>query len=1531
MQRVKPKEKQIIANNLKQQTSYIFNNNIPNGNVNKNIEQNTFINNNIISNRSNKFLSIPERQKIIREINESKNQLNLYHPPEPHEIIQIDKSEETKNLLYIKKTKSNLNLGEKNKSGSMNNKNIKNILGKNHIKFSKNKNLINKTIKEYCKKNENPFKTYLKTLNNDLHDDGGGKITEKVHFQNPSFYSNNTSNNQIKSRNYNNFKELKIESNEIYKKPISTKIYNKPNVINNNVENKHSKNKTNTQINLNLKKLYITNSARKEKINCAKMINNNGVKKNIFNIINNYNTKTIKNNTIKVNFSQRKQNIINEFLKKNNSSSNFKLKNNNFITNNNKLNETYNKDYLYKRINNLNITNKAIGYNLKNQSSKNNKSLSLLNPIFLKEEINKRPNNNVLTINDYYTLNDKPKMIYNTNSNHINLKYIKKNIQSPAQSTLPKKRVFSSNFMSNDLPRILVEKDLISFSMGNKKSDLDTNNGKLNKNYNEQINEKNNENNIFFSQKDYYLQNDNNNYIDNKKNIFINTDIKRNSNNSLFLSLEKSSKKENKRNKSFSYISNKDDETEDNYFYQNGKKNYKCQNGKSISPSYKEFNNFYRPLITHEVVFPFNINKNNSYYYNSDDDIMNSNNNSNIGSYTSGKNVITGVNNNSFDNRTNNNILNNNYKFNNKRKNNIFTPNQSPSPTKDYYFNYLSNKINNDFLNENKFNKLDKNLYNSEFLNKNTFCEKCKRNYCPYCCRLSPEFDIYNNIHINKKIKSPKYFYKNYCPTSFHSKSISMNFENNNLKNNLILNDIERNENDENNKLKNKKIISTNVDLKLDVSNGKHSFENMNQNINNTPIEVSSFNSNKLELIENDINKNTKKETQILNEEKNIDNKDENKIIDEIKIKENNIEIEMKNKKESEIDKTEQIKSISEITSSGFLIKGEGINLSTSEFILNVTNNNNTNRKSAKNSYLSKDTEEKGNKLCKKMNDIIQNIQVTPTTKRNSFIKDISITINNNDVNFTKTDIDSNINNNTGIIIKNFTINEDLSKKNYINNKFESESPILCDILENLNKITLKNYFLLKDKLFNIIINNNENISVLFISILYSIATNQRKFQSLYAKLCKDIDKCHNKKDKSKSVIRTQLMKHCKSNFKKIKYAIENIVYIENDINFIGELINAQMVSKKVGVQCLTHLMNKFNQYNTDENLKNRRKEKYLYLDNIINLFNQFATCVLYYQKEKIRKEEMILFKKDIFKITQELIEIKKNVLNKDMPITTKIELFKLIKKSEENWELTLIEKSRNQLLKMIYEEPDKNTNNNINNNKTENNKNLNKQYKSLSPNNNKNIDKHNVNTNKGKQKINLNNNKNNEYSKIIEDNLILFKIHMDEYKSSDNFNNWKEIDNLFLNKKIEKTEIYKSIIEASKNFIKEKNDIYYLDLYIKIIFEYYYCYLNKGDINKITNAILEELNLLTNEQINKKPNIIEIWIVIIYYLLQNKIISMNDFNYFCQEFNKEIKKNIFTILNGVCNYNKDNKNQFLLELKNTKLANINKDISNIS
>ena len=912
MQRVKHKENKFIPYNQKIQQDYLSNNNIPNGNNNKTIESNYEINKGLILNRSNKFLSIPERKKIIHEINDLNNQLNLYQPPETIESNQNKRSEDNKQLLYIKKTKSNLNLAEnkKNKSGTTNIKNLYNKMEyNNHIKFTENKNLINKTIKEYYNKNnENPFKTYLKTLNNELEENKSKKY-KKVHYINNNFYKSNTT-NQNKSRNYlqnyNNSKEHINTPNEIYKKPISTKFYNKTNAQ--NIQEEDSQNKNSISKNIEVNDLYINNNV-KEKINYAKMINNNGVKRSIFNIINNYNTKTIKNykskdNSNKVSNNKQKQNNKKEFLIKNNSSMNFKSKNSNTISNNKNLKEIYKNDYFIKKNKNLNKKN-IISENLENKSYKNNKSLNYFKPVYINNELK----NKLITMNDYYDLNKKEYIVDNYEQKTFygnNLKYIKKNILSPRPGVLPKKRIIKSNFMSNDLPRILVENDIISLSSATQ------NNGKL-KNCNNALFPINNEiidiNNNYLSEREYIPKKVNDKII---KNSYINTEIKKNTKNkSLTLSFEQNSKNENKRNMSFSY---RDDETSDNYIYQNGRNKYKFQNGKSISPSFTENNYCKKPensLITKEVYFPFSINKNNSFYYNSDDDIMNSNNNSNIGSYNDSYNRISGINyNNSFENSRNYHFFNNNnYNSYNKNKNNILNLNQSPSPTKDYYFNYLSNKINNDILNEKKFNRLDKNLYKSDFFNQRTFCLKCKRNFCPYCCRLSPthEFGMQSNNIINKKITPLKNLGNIYLPSTIHSRTISMNLESNNLKNNLIKNNKERYEEEENTIIK-KPLNARNVDLKLDVSNGKHSSENLNQNIyNNNALDGGSFNSIKIEAIENEINKDKKNleiykydPDQSTNKEEEKNKKlDLNLNINDIKDKEINIENEIKIKKRS--------------------------------------------------------------------------------------------------------------------------------------------------------------------------------------------------------------------------------------------------------------------------------------------------------------------------------------------------------------------------------------------------------------------------------------------------------------------------------------------------------------------------------------------------------------------------------------------------------------------------------------------------------
>ena len=1262
MQRVKPKEIKYIQNINKYNEPYEVNY-IPNGNSNQNIEKNFYIINDKSSYRANKFLSIPERQKIIRQINETQRK---------QEILLSKKKEKSQNLLYVKKTKSDLNIMDKNsikKNNFTRNKNK--VTGFKNLKFTENSNLINKTIKEYYKKIGSPFKSYLKTLNYDY----------KEH---KNFNNNKKNDNYIVINNN--------ATNEIYKKPISGKVFNK--ACQNSEEVDEDKD--------NIDQLIITNTARKEKINCTKMIKNNGTKKNIFNIIDNYNTKTIRNkndNCLNINFN--KKNKANEFLQKNNSSGNFKQNNNTILSKN--LKGTQSKDYLlYDKIESS-TKNNIDEIDLKNSSCKNDKSINIIKSAYLEDETD-----NILAINDdYYMMGNynnnnlgayKKSNIYSDNKNQSNIKYKKKSIKSPGIGVLPKKRIFRSNFMSNDLPKVIIENDVISFENSNFES---YNNGKGKMKYNYQnhgAENKNDNNKNYFYEKEYMMNFENDNYLDNRDKRFINTEIK---NKRLVLTLKEISPKENKRSKSFSYSNENDD---NNNIYQNGKNNYKYQNGNNNSPLFKEKYIPNKSLITKEVIFNFAVNKNNSSSYNSDDDIMNSN-------YGSSHNSTTNLkgNNNSFDNRLKN-VLNNNFHLPyNSNNNNIFANNETKSPTKDYFFNYLSNKINNDYLNENKMSKFEKKLYNSEFYNKNLYCERCKRNYCPYCCRENDTL-----IHVNKRITPLKYIKNNYYPRAIHSKSMSVNFESNDLKNNLIGNNIER-YNEEKSIIKRELI--NNADLKLDISNGKHS---TGQNLNNNLAEGGSFNSNtniienteSRENIENRIMKNdlykyeqddisktevdtNLNEANLKNESKN--NKDENK---------------NKNNKDSEIDKTEQTNILSEITSNA-------INFSNNDDIILNENKNNENSNKKNNNQI-KIYDDKSNE---KINDF-QNL----TTNRSFSIKDNSInnTYRNNN---TKIDIDTNNNSNNNInknkIVKNLIIKDDLTKKDYINKKNQLQTPLLSDILEYINLISIKNYYKVKKNIINLIINSDQNIELLFIKILYPIAINQKKYQPIYAKLCKDIDKYFNKKDrekdKSKSVIRNQLMKFCKSNFKKIKVRLANIVNIVNDINFIGELINVQMVSKKVGPQCLTHLVNKFNQYNTNGNLSNKKTEKYLYLDCFINLLNKFGTCINCYQKDKIRQDELLLFETEINKNISILEDIKKDKANNDMPIMTKINLEQLLNKSKSNWEFTLYEKYRNQLLKIIYNDP----NNNINEIKIEV-KNNKKQNKSVSPISNRNLDKNN-------------------------------------------------------------------------------------------------------------------------------------------------------------------------------------------------------------
>lgn len=1569
MQRVKHKENSINPNSTKLIKSNSNMNQIQNGNKNNNLNRNILKQDKLISNRSNKFMSIPEKAKIINEISQpSQNYKYFYErlPPDT-KILSSKEKDDKSNVLYIKKTKSNINLFDKKATNSTHfpeNRNKKGNL--NNIKFTENKHLVNKTIKEYYKKVENPFKTYLESLNKELKDNKNFKYERNTEI-NPNYILDESENN----KNKKNFLYQSTKGNtnivkEIYKKPINPKTYKVNANLGDNGKYNNIMGEDNNHINSNndmFDNLY--NSARKEKMNCAKIMNNNGIKKNIINYINNFNTKTIQNNNkdniynVKSNdekYIDYYNNIStnnninnNEILTKIKSSVNFGIKNNNVTI---KQKDINNMNSLYKDINNEleGKKDKIEEYNKIDNICKNNNNKNLLKfkSINFDDDVNDKNS----STNDYY-------VTYNFKNNEINERNLKKmfysiNNNSTNKNTLNlqySKKIPKSQVIRNNLPKLVVGEDIISYN------DIKSRNKIIGQKYMDNINNIDYfNNNNYFNENEFCKENMSNIYNEFNNNRFINTGIKQNNiNRNKTYTLEDISKNNNKKNKSFSYSIDNDDNDEQNGNYNyNYNINSQYQNGKSISPFYKR----YKPnkyVITKEIIFPSGVNKNNSFY-NSDDDIMNSfnNSNSNEGRYNDNNNLMQYNSNHSFDNKINQNKYNNNNRmtYNNNINNNIFELNQNPS--KDFYFNYLSNKINNDFISENKINSLEKNINNCEFKSKNIYCEKCNKNYCPYCHRLTGDSEIHNNYTNNKVAPSRYISINNYHPKIAHSKSINMNFENNTLKNKNIL----RKYDEKNNEI-NKRLLTSNIDLKLDVSNGKHSSENLNLNANLS--ERASFNSNKIENNENNFNSNIKiySINNELEEEISKTKLEINERLNTINRIEINLENEKKNKNEySQIEKEKEKEKSKEKNKEKIFEINTAEKLQQKINEINIDNNNEivSDNFTDKNKNIDKENQDLTNNNID-LNTIIVNKEKDKEEKQYQIKNnknDVKTPSNNIKDIFTKTNNNNNIENNNTIksdfdiineriINKNEIINENLIKIKYLNNKNQSESPVLSDILFLINIISTRNYFRIKNKILNLLINNGQNIPMQFVNILYPIAINQKKFQPIYAKLCKDIDKYYNKKDKnkSKSIIRTQLMKLCKSSFKKIKVLLGNIVYIVNDINFIGELINVQMVSKKVGLQCLTHLVNKFYQYNTDKKLINKKNEKYIYLDCIINLFNQFVSCVYYYQNSKIRQDELLLFENEIRNKINIVKEIQNNKLNNNIPNITKINLLKLINKSENNWEFTILEKYRNELIKSIYEDSDKNNsidsppfkyeyNDSYNKSKKMAN---NRQFNSSSPRNKINIEKE---SNKQRQISNYYNNKyelqkiSDDNTKIIENNLILFKNHININQSGDDFKNWEAIDNLF--QKLKKCEIFKNIVEACILFTKNNDDIYYIDIYIKIVFEYYSNYLKENNIKDISNLILEEigkLSQISDEQDKMEENHYkkEIWILIVYYLLENKIMTINDFNYFCKEHNKENKINIINFLYKICSYNEDNKNIYLKDLKNIKFAHINKKI----
>ena len=236
---------------------------------------------------------------------------------------------------------------------------------------------------------------------------------------------------------------------------------------------------------------------------------------------------------------------------------------------------------------------------------------------------------------------------------------------------------------------------------------------------------------------------------------------------------------------------------------------------------------------------------------------------------------------------------------------------------------------------------------------------------------------------------------------------------------------------------------------------------------------------------------------------------------------------------------------------------------------------------------------------------------------------------------------------------------------------------------------------------------------------------------------------------------------------------------------------------------------------------------------------------------------------------------------------------------------------------------------NNYNNKYKKNNSNDNDSFYSSSNSINNSLNNNNINYNNNTK--NNANNYNQSYTRnnysIILNNLKQFKRHLDNNNnnSANNFN-WNDINNLF-NSKISMNIFMEDLIQSCIIFTINNDSFYYIDLYLQSIFNFYSKYFSITDINDIKDVVIKHLKKLDNNlNYDKNYYLEDIWVIFIYYLINNQILSISEFNIFNREYNN-IKKEIANVLNKVVDYNYESKNYILKELKNSKFYNDNRKI----
>jgi len=305
--------------------------------------------------------------------------------------------------------------------------------------------------------------------------------------------------------------------------------------------------------------------------------------------------------------------------------------------------------------------------------------------------------------------------------------------------------------------------------------------------------------------------------------------------------------------------------------------------------------------------------------------------------------------------------------------------------------------------------------------------------------------------------------------------------------------------------------------------------------------------------------------------------------------------------------------------------------------------------------------------------------------------------------------------------------------------------------------------------------------------------------------------------------------------------------------NFIAELINIQLLSKKMVFQYVDDLLLGFNEEKIDNSLK------MIYLEAIVILLDKFAT-LLKIKENKLEEDD----KKTINEKINIYIKNLEEIVEKEKDITQyiKYKIINLKERSKNNWEQSKYEKSLYDLQKINLEEENEIGESNLN-----------------------------IFTQE-------------EVTAQMSKDLIKFKEHIFEDKGTPSNYNWSIVENIYYENSV--AQMIEGFLYSCIDFINNKNNLNLAKKYfIEIIF-----YYNKSLSNKEKKEIIKKtIHLLKLSRKNSLDNLLllDVWSVVLSNLIKADLFTRDDLLEL-KDLEKEDLKTVFIIIAKIIKEDKNTK-----------------------